>query len=120
MNIIRAMFAKISYPLHLPQEAYYHSLFYMILELMGVEVDLEVLTDKGRIDGVLELKDKIYLIEFKYGSPGTTMETLTEQAIQQIRTKDYAERFLDDPRKRFLLGVGFIEKEIGYKSISAF
>jgi len=50
MNIIRALFAKIPYPLHIEQEAYYHSLFYMILVLMGVEIDLEVLTDKGRID----------------------------------------------------------------------
>jgi len=115
ITIIRAMFAKIPYPLHIPQEAYYHSLFYMILELMGVEVDLEVLTDKGRIDGVMELPDTIYLIEFKYGAAGANMETLTDDAIRQIRTKRYAERFLNDPRKRILLGVGFIEKTIGYK-----
>jgi hypothetical protein len=114
ITIIRAMVAKIPYPLHIPQEAYYHSLFYMILELMGVEVDLEVLTDKGRIDGVMEYQDKIYLIEFKYGQPGTSMEKLTEQAIQQIQTKRYGERFLKDPRKRICLEVGFLEKEIGY------
>ncbi|MEN8218992.1 MAG: PD-(D/E)XK nuclease domain-containing protein [Pseudomonadota bacterium] len=47
------------------QEAYYHSLFYMILVLMGVEIDLEVLLATGRrIDGVLAFSDKIYLIEF--------------------------------------------------------
>jgi len=53
MNLMRALFAKIPYQLHIGQEAYYHSLFYMIAVLMGVEIDLEVLIDKGRIDGVL-------------------------------------------------------------------
>jgi hypothetical protein len=115
MNLIRALFAKIPYLLHIEQEAYYHSLFYMISVLMGVEIDLEVLTDKGRIDGVLTLEDKIYLIEFKYGKAGTKMDTLTNNAVQQIRDKNYGERFLNDTRPRLLLGIGFIEKEIGYK-----
>jgi len=119
MNLIRALLAKIPYPLHIEQEAYYHSLFYMISVLMGVEIDLEVLTDKGRIDGVLTLEDKIYLIEFKYGKAGTKMETLTKQAIKQIRTKNYEERFMNESRPRLLLGVGFVEKELGYKLINS-
>ena len=115
ITLVRSMFAKIPYTLHIQEEAYYHSLFYMVLALMGVEIDLEVLTDKGRVDGVLPLEDKIYLIEFKYGKAGTKMETLTKNAIKQIREKKYAERFLEDPRKRILLGVGFVGKEIGYE-----
>ena len=117
MNLIRALFAKIPYPLHIAQESYYHSLFYMILVLMGVEIDLEVLTDKGRIDGVLALADKIYLIEFKYGKAGTKMNTLTNKAIQQIQEKNYGERFLNDARPHYFLGVGFVEKEMGYQLI---
>ncbi len=118
MNLMKAILAKIPYPLHIEQEAYYHSLFYMISILMGVEIDLEVLTDKGRIDGVLTLEDKIYLIEFKYGKAGTKMDTLTKQAIKQIRSKNYGERFLNESRPRLLLGVGFVEKELGYKLIT--
>ncbi len=117
MNLIRALFAKIPYPLHIEQEAYYHSLFYMISVLMGVEIDLEMLTDKGRIDGVLALADKIYIIEFKYGKAGTKMDTLTNQAIKQIRAKNYEERFMNESRPRLLLGVGFVEKKMGYKLI---
>jgi hypothetical protein len=117
MNLLKALFAKIPYPLHIEQEAYYHSLFYMISVLMGVEIDLEVLTDKGRIDGVLMLEDKIYLIEFKYGKAGTKMDTLTTKAIKQIEDKNYDERFLNDSRPCLKLGIGFIEKEMGYKLI---
>ena len=115
MNIIRALFAKIPYTLHIPQEAYYHSLFYMILELMGVEIDLEVLTDKGRIDGVLECDDKVFIIEFKYGKSGSDMNELTQKAVCQIQNKNYGDRFLNDLRKQIFLGVGFTGKEIGYQ-----
>ncbi|NJO14370.1 MAG: AAA family ATPase [Thioploca sp.] len=119
MTLIRALLAKIPYPLHIEQEAYYHSLFYMIAILMGVEIDLEVLTDKGRIDGVLALTDKIYLLEFKYGKASTSMKTLINQAIQQIQAKHYGERFLNDLRPRFLLGIGFVNKEMDYKLLKA-
>ncbi len=115
MNIIRALFAKIPYQLHIEEEAYYHSLFYMILALMGVEIDLEVLTDKGRIDGVLECDDTIYVIEFKYGKSGSKPDKLTEKALKQIHKKKYDERFLNDSRQRLLLGVGFAGKEIAYR-----
>ncbi|TGO02346.1 hypothetical protein PN36_26425 [Candidatus Thiomargarita nelsonii] len=115
MNIIRALFAKIPYPLHIQKEAYYHSLFYMILVLMGVEIDLEVLTDKGRIDGVLAFSDKIYLIEFKYGKAGSKIDSLAQKALKQIKDKNYGERFLNDGRPRVYLGVGFAGKEMGYK-----
>jgi len=115
IKIIRALFAKIPYPLHIEQEAYYHSLFYMIAVLMGIEIDLEVLTDKGRVDGVLALPDKIYLIEFKYGKAGTQMTTLTNNALKQIKNKNYAGRFGNDSRPLHFLGVGFAEKEIGYQ-----
>ena len=115
INIIRALFAKIPYNLHIKKEAYYHSLFYMVAVLMGVEIDLEVLTDKGRIDGVLAFENKIYLIEFKYAEDGTSMDSLTNKAIKQIKNKNYGERFLNDSRQRVYLGVGVLGKDIGYK-----
>lgn len=115
INIIKSMFAKIPYTLHIPAESYYHSLFYMILSLMGVRLDMEVITDKGRIDGVLEFQDKIYVFEFKYGNPGSDMNRLKEKAVEQIKEKKYYERFLKDKKKVFFLGVGFIDKEIDYK-----
>jgi len=115
INIIKSMFAKIPYTLHMEAESYYHSLFYMILTLMGVKIDPEVLTDKGRIDGVLEFSDKIYVIEFKYGKPGSSMEKLLEKAIKQIKERKYYERFLTEEKNLFFLAAGFVEKEISYK-----
>jgi len=115
IKIIKSMFAKIPYKLHIPKESYYQSLFYMILSLLGVKIDLEVLTDKGRIDGVLEFPDKVYVIEFKYGKKGSKMENLLDKAIKQIKEKKYYERFMCEDRKLIFLAVGFIGKEINYK-----
>jgi len=115
ISIFKSMFAKIPYKLHIPKESYYQSLFYIILSLMGVKIDLEVLTDKGRIDGVLEFPDKVYVIEFKYGKKGNKMENLLDRAIKQIKEKKYYERFMDEDRKVIFLAVGFIGKEINYK-----
>jgi len=115
IDIIKSMFAKIPYTLHIDAESYYHSLFYIILTLMGVKIDPEVLTDKGRIDGVLEFSDKIYIMEFKYGKAGSKMKSLLNKAIKQIKEKKYYERFTGDDRKVIFLAVGFIEKDINYR-----
>jgi ATP-dependent exoDNAse (exonuclease V) beta subunit len=112
---MQSLFAGIPYTLHLPQEAYYHSLFYMIAVLMGLDVRLEVLTDKGRIDGIMKFEESVYIIEFKYGKAGTDMQALTANALRQIREKKYAEAFQTDPRPCFLVGIGFVDKQIGYR-----
>lgn len=114
IKIIRILFAKIPYTLHLEKEAYYHSLFYMILSLIGVEIDLEVLTDKGRIDGIIELEKYIYIIEFKYGKKGTDMKKLLDTAIKQIKNKKYSERFSAPKKEIIYLAVGFVKKEIDH------
>jgi hypothetical protein len=80
-----------------------------------VKLDLEVLTDRGRIDGVLEFQDRVYVIEFKYGNEGAAMEKLLDQAVGQNKSRRYYEKFLDSGRKILLQGVGFVGKEIGYR-----
>ena len=115
IKIIKSMMAGIPYKLHIPRESYYQSLFYMILSLMGVKIDLEVLTDKGRVDGVLEFPEKVYVIEFKYGRAGSKGEKLLDSAMKQIEDKRYYEKFLNDGKKIFLLAVGFVDKEIFYR-----
>lgn len=99
------LFSRIPYTLHLPYESYYHSLCYMILALMGARIDLEVLSDKGRVDAVLELKSLIYIIEFMMGKAGN--------ALKQIREKRYWEPYIGRGKELYLLGAGgFGEKNI--------
>jgi len=110
LNILKSTFAKIPARLHLKAEAYYHSLFYMLLYLLGAAIELEKEQSIGRVDAVLETEDLIYIIEFKF-SEEKEMKTILEEAIQQIKDRKYFEPYLADKRKILLLGVGFLGKE---------
>jgi hypothetical protein len=98
---IVALFASIPYDLHVNREAYYHSIFFAVLQATGGEVLTEAHTDKGRIDAVLKTRDTIYVIEFKLGS--------AEEALAQIKARRYYEPYLSDPRPIILLAAGGFE-----------
>ena len=66
LETMRSLFASIPYQIHMKHEYYYHSIFYAIMNLLGFSFDAEVAVSGGRIDAVLELADKVYIIEFKY------------------------------------------------------
>lgn len=87
--LVKSIISKIPYQLHIAKEAYYHSLFYLIMELVGISFIGERSTSKGRIDGVLEFDDKIYIIEFKYLNENKDVEKVLESAIEQIKEKEY-------------------------------
>ncbi len=118
LNVIRSYLAEIPYHLHIPKEAYYHSLIFMLLRLLGLKMDLEKATDKGRIDGVLELPDQIYIIEFKFATNKRIkrVKTLSRQALKQIEDKKYYEAYLSGNKKIILLGVGFLNKQLDGRS----
>jgi len=114
ITILQSFLADIPSRLHLPKEAYYHSLVYMMLRLVGVQLLLEKETDKGRIDAVLELPDKVYIIEFKFGTEKKIkrVKTLSRQAIQQIEKRKYFEPYLASGKKILLFGVGYLDKQL--------
>ena len=111
---LQSFFADIPSRLHLPKEAYYHSLTYLMLRLVGSKPLLEKETDKGRIDAVLELLDKIYIIEFKFATNTKVKQvtTLSRRAIKQIKDKKYYEPYLSSNKRILLLGLGFLDKQL--------
>lgn len=107
LTILTSLFAGIPYNLQVKNESYYHSLCYMVLALMGVTINLEVLSDKGRVDGVLTLENCIYIIEFKLGT--------AKAAMKQIKESKYYQPFLNKGKEVLLLGIGgFAKKELEY------
>ena len=100
--MLRALFASIPYELHVDREAYYHSIFYTIMSMLGFDMDVEVSTSRGRADAVLELDNIIYVMEFKYVKcpPDAGAEEKRElseaalsEAIAQINEKGYAAKY---------------------------
>jgi len=109
---LQSFLADIPSRLHIPREAYYHSLVYLMLRLVGCKLLLEKETDKGRIDAVLELIDKIYIIEFKFAKNTKVKQatTLSRRALKQIKDQKYYEPYLGMGKPVFLLGIGFLKK----------
>ena len=109
-TIIRSLFAAI--PSHLfikNREAYYHTIIYIILKLLGVNIKVEDHTNKGRIDAVIETESHVYIMEFKMGTP--------DEALSQIEERKYHEKYLSLDKSIQLVGVGFDQEE---KNISRY
>ena len=96
----KSLFASIPYNIFIGErEAYYHTIIYFVLKLIGAEVRPEEESNIGRLDAVLETKDKIYIMEFKMGSG--------QEALEQIKEKKYAEKYLVKGKEIVLVGIGF-------------
>ncbi len=99
MLLLKEIFAGLTYQQIERKESYFHSIFYLTVKLLGMEIESEVLTSFGRIDVVIKTRDYIYITEFKLG---TAME-----ALEQIRKIRYAEKYAGSGKQIILLGIGF-------------
>ena len=102
---LRTIFSNIDYDLHVANEKYYQTIFYLIFSLLGMKIKAEVKTNIGRIDVVINSKS-IYILEFKLN--GTK-----EEALTQIKSKKYYEGFLKEGKIIYLVGLEFKDKNVG-------
>ena len=87
------------------REQNYQTAVYLVFALMGQFVQTEVHCGTGRADCVVYTADIIYIFEFKLSGNGTA-----EDALNQIKEKEYAAKYLTDGKKIVLIGAGFDEK----------
>lgn len=99
LTLLKSLFKGIAYPLIDDKEKYYHSIFYLVIKMLGFNIESEIMTIDGRIDCVLKTEKIIYVIEFKIGN--------TKKAIDQIKEKAYHEKYSSDKRQVQLLGIDF-------------
>lgn len=101
VSAAKSIFASIPYTQIANQgEAYYHTVFYLMLSASGVNVDTEVLSSAGRLDMAAGFSDKVYIIELKCNQS-------SEKAIAQIMEKRYYEKYLNSGRDIYLMGINF-------------
>lgn len=85
------------------KELYFQNSMFIIFRMLGLNVEVEKATARGRIDILITTDEYIYIMELKVdGTP--------EEALQQIRDRGYADRFTNDRRRMFLIGVNFCSK----------
>ena len=107
-TIISSLLADLPYEVYDKQsEGLYHGLLHFIFSLLGVYIKSEVHSSKGRADSVVETATHVYIFEFKFNKTAA-------EAMQQIKTKNYAEKYQNTGKSIVGIGVNFKtdEKEI--------
>jgi hypothetical protein len=110
IEALKTFYAAIPYTIQMEYEKYYQTIFYIILTLLGITIDVEVTTNLGRIDAVIKTEKWIYLVEFKLNAD-------VSKALEQIKTKKYFQQYQHDGRPITLIGISFSTQE---KNISGF
>jgi hypothetical protein len=104
-DTLRIFFADIPYDIQIKKEKYYQTVFYLIFSLVGLKIEAEVKTNKGRIDAVIIDKD-VYIFEFKFNGD-------KDNALRQIKEKKYSEKYQGKGKKIYLFGVEFTDRNVG-------
>ena len=114
-GILTQLFAMVPYTIHINEEKYYQTIFYLILKMVGADIIVEQPTNIGRIDAVLQTKKTYFIIEFK-------INTSAAVAIAQIKSKKYYQSYKGLGKKIILVGIAFDTtlknvSEVSYKAI---
>ena len=88
------------------REQNYQTAVYLVFALMGQFVQTEVHCATGRADCVLKTADTVYIFEFKLSGNGSA-----EEALNQIKTQEYAAPYKGRGQKIVLIGAGFDEEK---------
>ncbi|MDP2338927.1 MAG: PD-(D/E)XK nuclease domain-containing protein [Bacteroidota bacterium] len=106
INILKSILASVSYAITKTKEGFFHSNVHLILKLLGFEIISEEMTNVGRIDAVIRFSDIIYILEFKFGVD----IDYSQQALDQVKEKKYAEKFFVEQKEIIAVGISFNTK----------
>lgn len=94
---LKALMADTPYELIRDLEVHYQNVMFIFTKLMGLYVQAEYRTSRGRIDLTIGTDRYVYIIELKHDSTA-------EEALAQIKEKDYAMPFAVDGREIVKIG----------------
>lgn len=103
MRRFTAFFADMDYQIMGDDELYFQNTMYVMLKLMGQQVQVERHTSNGRIDVLIQTPKYVYIMELK-------RDKNPDDALDQIDEKGYDWPFLADGRKVFKMGANFSTK----------
>ena len=77
-------------------EYWYRSLFIMLLKGAGIVSYAEVHTFRGRCDLLIQFKNLIIVLEFKFSEKSSQAEKMLVEGIQQMNTRDYSKSYVSE------------------------
>eukprot|EP01156_Anaeramoeba_ignava_P003050 Anaeramoba_ignava/a220547_15.p1 GENE.a220547_15~~a220547_15.p1 ORF type:complete len:519 (-),score=23.39 a220547_15:129-1685(-) len=98
--VLNTFYAKIDNSIKIKHEKYYQTVFYLFFSLLGYRINVEVNTNKGRMDAVITTDSNIFIFEFK-------LDKSAQEAIEQIKSREYFQKFGKECKKLVLIGVSF-------------
>jgi hypothetical protein len=90
-------------------EGYFQTIVYLITSFMGLYVQAEITKHQGRLDLTAETTEFLYIMEFK-------LDETAENAVQQIKNRQYAAAYKNSPKTIYLVGIGFSREERNVES----
>lgn len=82
------------------REAFYYTVFYLMVAASSMPVLTEIFTCRGRMDMAVEFKDTVYVIELKCNQPAA-------KALAQLHDKRYHQKHLYSGHRVYLIGISF-------------
>ena len=110
-DIINTLFSDLPYNLHemdkRKSELFFHGLIHLLFKYLGVFIDSEVRTYKGRADSVVQTATHVYIFEFK-------ADKTAEDALEQLKKNAYANKYKLSDKEIIGIAVNFnsVEREI--------
>ena len=97
---LQSLLASAPYDTQMTWEGNYRNVVWVVFTMMGFYSQAEYKTSDGRIDLLIETADYRYVMEFK-------LDGSAEQALQQIKDKNYLLPFTLDSKKTYMIGMNF-------------
>jgi hypothetical protein len=85
-------------------ESIFHIIMHLTFKKIGVDVESEVHSSKGRCDVLIKTIRFIYVMELKLNGSA-------RDALEQILSQQYLQPYSSDERKKIALGINFSSKE---------
>ncbi|MES2199953.1 MAG: AAA family ATPase [Chlamydiota bacterium] len=105
---LKMLFSQAPYQLHIEREQFYHGLLQVACHASGLKVQSEYSTSHARIDLMLDLPSRIYVVEVKFNESA-------EAALAQIEERRYYEPFLSLKKPIVLLGLSFKKEPCNFE-----
>ena len=82
------------------QEKFYHGIIHLTFNLIGVYIQSEVRTNRGRCDAVVQTDTGIFVLEFK-------LNQSAQAAIDSIQERGYLDKYSSSSKKLNAIGINF-------------
>ena len=100
LNLFQSFLASIDYRLHIKEEKYYQSIFFIVFKFLDAAIEAESCTNEGRIDAYIRTAKTIYIFEFK-------LDKCPDEALAQIVDRRYYEKFQNCGLPIRMVGINF-------------